>query len=79
MGRSGFRPGLLFAVLMIAAVQGRAKERLLFETVCFWTSGKQPNHGFMLHGDSRDDLLGHSREAKELKPRPAVQVIDDPE
>ncbi len=45
------------------------------EAVRFWTSGEHPNHGFMLHGDSRDYMTGYTREAKELKNRPAVLVI----
>ena len=42
------------------------------------TSGDHPNHGFMLHGDSRDYMIGHGREAKDLKNRPAVLVIYEP-
>jgi hypothetical protein len=43
--------------------------------VRFWTDGKHANHGFMLHGDSGDYMLAHSREAAELRNRPAVLVI----
>jgi hypothetical protein len=48
------------------------------EAVRSWTSGKHPNHGFMLHGDSKDYMIAHSREAKEIKDRPAVLVIYEP-
>lgn len=43
--------------------------------VRFWTDGKHANHGFMLHGDSLDYMLGWTREAKEIKNRPAVLVV----
>jgi hypothetical protein len=43
--------------------------------VRFWTDGKHVNHGFMLHGDSHDYMTAHSREAAEIKNRPAVLVI----
>jgi hypothetical protein len=46
--------------------------------VRFWTSGEHANHGFMLHGDSRDYMIGYTREAKEIKNRPAVLVIYEP-
>jgi general stress protein 26 len=45
------------------------------EAVKVWTSGQQANHGFMLHGDSHDYMIAHTREAKEIKNRPAVMVI----
>jgi hypothetical protein len=48
------------------------------EAVRFWTSGAHANHGFMLHGDSRDYMTACTREAKDLKTRPAVLVIYDP-
>ena len=48
------------------------------EAIRFWTSGEHPNHGFMLHGDSRDYMNGYTREAKDIKNRPAVLVIYEP-
>jgi hypothetical protein len=48
------------------------------EAVRFWTSGKHANHGFMLHGDSKDYIMAHTREAKEITDRPAVLVIYEP-
>ncbi len=48
------------------------------EAVRFWTDGKQPNHGFMLHGDSKDYMRAGSREASELKQRPALLVAYEP-
>jgi hypothetical protein len=48
------------------------------EAVKFWTDGKHANHGFMLHCDSRDYMRAHTREAKEIKDRPALLVIYDP-
>jgi hypothetical protein len=46
--------------------------------VRFWTSGKHRNHGFMLHGDSKDYMMAHAREATAIKDRPAVLVIYEP-
>ncbi|HYT87852.1 MAG TPA: DNRLRE domain-containing protein [Gemmataceae bacterium] len=49
------------------------------EAVKFWTDGKHVNHGFMLHGDSFDWMMrAHSREAREVKDRPAVLVVYEP-
>jgi hypothetical protein len=48
------------------------------EAVRFWTSGKHANHGFMLHGDSKDYMIAHTREATNTKDRPAVLVIYEP-
>jgi hypothetical protein len=48
------------------------------QAVRYWTSGQATNHGFMLHGDSHDYLNSHTREATELKNRPAVLVIYEP-
>ena len=44
------------------------------EAVKFWTDGKQANRGFMLHGDSHGYITGWSREAPDIKNRPAVLV-----
>jgi hypothetical protein len=49
------------------------------EAVRFWTSGKHANHGFMLHGDSKDYMMAHTREATDIKDRPAVLVICEPQ
>jgi hypothetical protein len=48
------------------------------EAVRFWTDGKHANHGFMLHGNAGDYLMGHMREASEVKNRPALLVIYEP-
>lgn len=45
------------------------------QAVRFWTDGKRANHGFMLHGDAGDYMTAHTREAAEIKNRPAVLVI----
>ncbi|MBI1831752.1 MAG: DNRLRE domain-containing protein [Planctomycetes bacterium] len=46
------------------------------EAVRFWTSGKHPNHGFMMHSDARDWLSrAHYRESSEARKRPALLVI----
>ncbi|MCE9531892.1 MAG: DNRLRE domain-containing protein [Planctomycetes bacterium] len=46
--------------------------------VRFWTSGKQENRGFMLHGDAADWFIAWYREAEEIKNRPAMMVIYEP-
>ena len=46
--------------------------------VRFWTDGKHANHGFMLHGDSKDWFRAWYRETPKLKDRPAVIVIYEP-
>jgi hypothetical protein len=48
------------------------------EAVKFWTDGKRVNHGFMLHGDSHDYMMAWTREAPEVKNRPALLVIYEP-
>jgi hypothetical protein len=48
------------------------------EAVRFWTSGKYSNHGFMLHGDAKDYMIAHTREAPAIQDRPAVLVIYEP-
>jgi hypothetical protein len=58
--------------------QGKVNAWDFTEAVRFWTSGKQANHGFMLHGDSHDYMIAHSREAKNREDRPAVLVIYEP-
>jgi hypothetical protein len=69
-----------FLPVFLAYGPGRGKVNWwdFAEAVRFWTSGEHPNHGFMLHGDSKDYMLGHTREAQELKHRPAVLVIYEP-
>jgi hypothetical protein len=48
------------------------------EAVRFWTSGKHPNHGGMLHGDSQDYMIAHTHKSPDIKNRPAVLVIYEP-
>lgn len=48
------------------------------DAVRFWTNGKHPNHGFMLHGDSKDYITAFSRDAAEVKQRPALLVAYEP-
>ena len=45
------------------------------QAVRFWTDGKHANHGFMLHGDAGDYMTAHSREAADVRNRPAVLVV----
>jgi hypothetical protein len=55
--------------------QGKVNTWDFAAAVRYWTDGKHANHGFMLHGDSHDYITGHTREAKELRDRPAVMVV----
>jgi hypothetical protein len=49
------------------------------EAVKFWTDGRHPNHGFMLHGDSFHYMgRTHCRESKEVRSRPAILVVYEP-
>jgi hypothetical protein len=48
------------------------------DAVRFWTDGKHANHGFMLHGDSKDWFRAWFREAPKVQDRPAVLVIYEP-
>lgn len=55
--------------------QGKVNVWDFTEAVRYWTSGQATNHGFMLHGDSHDYMIAHTREASELQDRPAVLVV----
>jgi hypothetical protein len=50
----------------------------LTHAVRFWTDGQHANHGFMLHGDSKDWFRAWFREATVIKNRPALLVIYEP-
>ncbi|HMF18594.1 MAG TPA: DNRLRE domain-containing protein [Gemmataceae bacterium] len=69
-----------FAPVFLAHGPGQGKVNVwdFTEAVRYWTGGKHPNHGFMLHGDSHDYMIGFSREAKNISDRPAVLVIYEP-
>jgi hypothetical protein len=69
-----------FAPVFLAHGPGQGKVNAwdFAEAVRYWTDGKHPNHGFMLHGDSHDYMIAHTREAKEVKDRPAVLVVYEP-
>ncbi|MBN9120398.1 MAG: DNRLRE domain-containing protein [Planctomycetes bacterium] len=43
------------------------------EAVKFWTDGRHANHGFMMHGDSKDWFRAYYREAEKVKDRPALR------
>jgi hypothetical protein len=69
-----------FLPMFLAYGPGRGKVNSWDFTLAvrFWTKGDHANHGFMLHGDSRDYMTAYSRKAKDLKNRPAVLVIYEP-
>jgi hypothetical protein len=66
-----------FEPIFLAYGPGRGKVNIwdFAEAVRYWTNGKHANHGFMLHGDSHDYITGWSREAPEMRNRPAVLVV----
>jgi hypothetical protein len=74
----GEDPDFLPIFLAHGPGQGKVNAWDFTEAVRFWTSGKHANHGFMLHGDSHDYMIAHSREAKRRADRPAVLVIYEP-
>jgi hypothetical protein len=69
-----------FAPMFLAYGPGQGKVNAwdFTEAVRYWTDGRHPNHGFMLHGDSHDYMIGSAREAKEIRDRPAVLVVYEP-
>ena len=70
-----------FRPLFVAHGPGLGKVNVwdFTHAVRHWTSGQNANHGFMLHGDSHDYLISHTRETIELQNRPAVLVIYEPQ
>jgi hypothetical protein len=48
------------------------------EALKFWLDGKNANHGFFLHGDSKDYMRMYTPKARNLQQRPAVMVIYEP-
>jgi hypothetical protein len=69
-----------FLPLFLAYGPGRGKVNWwdFTQAVRFWTSGDHPNHGFMLHGDSKDYMTAYTRKARDVKNRPTVLVIYAP-
>jgi hypothetical protein len=69
-----------FLPMFLAYGPGRGKVNWwdFTQAVRFWTGGEHPNHGFMLHGDSRDYMTGYTSKARDVKNRPAVLVIYEP-
>jgi hypothetical protein len=75
----GDDPDFLPIYLAHGPSQGAVNTWNFTHAVRFWTDGKHPNHGFMLHGNAGDWMArAHSRETKEIKDRPAVLVIYEP-
>lgn len=75
----GADPDFLPLYLAHGPSQGMVNTWDFTEAVKFWTSGANENHGFMLHGDSKDWLgRAHCRESKDVHKRPALLVIYEP-
>ncbi len=78
IGGRHYGPDLDFLPIYIAHGQGQGMINAwdFTHAVRYWTDGKHKNHGFMLHGDSRDWLgRAWSREAKEIRNRPALYLV----
>jgi hypothetical protein len=74
----GDHPDFLPVFLAYGPGQPKVNSWDFAEAVRFWTSGKHANNGFMLHGDSKDYMMAHTRKATAIKDRPAVLVIYEP-
>jgi hypothetical protein len=75
----GDDPDFLPLYLAHGPSQGKVNWWDFTEAVRFWSGGKHVNHGFMLHGNAGDYLArAHSREARQVKDRPAVLVVYEP-
>jgi len=72
-------PDFLPLFLAFGPAQGAVNVWDFTRAVRFWTDGQHPNHGFFLHGDSGYYWRAFTREAKDIRNRPAVVVIYDPE
>jgi hypothetical protein len=71
-------PDFLPIFLAYGPGQGKVNVWDFTAAVRFWTGGKHVNHGFMLHGDSHDYMIAHTREAGDVTQRPAVFVVYEP-
>ncbi len=78
MAWTGDDPDFWPTFLAYGPGRGKVNDWDFTEAVRFWTDGKHANHGFMLHGDSHDYMTAHTREAKEVKDRPAVLLVYEP-
>jgi hypothetical protein len=75
----GDDPDFLPVYLAHGPSQGMVNWWDFTQAVRFWTDGRHLNHGFMLHGNAGDWLArAHSREAQNIRQRPAVLVIYEP-
>jgi hypothetical protein len=75
----GEDPDFLPIYLAHGPSQGKVNTWDFTQAARLWTDGRHANHGFMLHGDAGDWFpRAHSREATEIRLRPAVAVIYEP-
>jgi hypothetical protein len=74
----GEDPDFLTTFLAYGPGQGKVNVWDFTEAVRYWTDGKHANNGFMLHGDSHHYLMANTREAKDIRDRPALLVIYEP-
>jgi len=74
---TGDDPDFLPLYLAHGPSQGNANTWDFTEAVKWWTDGKHVNHGFFWHNDGQDFWSGGcpTREAKDVKTRPALMVI----
>jgi len=75
----GEDPDFLPVFIAYGPAQGAVNVWDFTRAVQFWTDGKHENHGFFLHGDSSYYWRAFTREAKEVRNRPALAVIYEPQ
>ncbi|MBM3457901.1 MAG: DNRLRE domain-containing protein, partial [Armatimonadetes bacterium] len=79
MDWAGPNPDFLPLYLAHGPGNGRVTTWDFTEAVRFWTAGRNPNHGFMLHCDANDWLQSAwTREAPIRRNRPALLVLYRP-
>lgn len=72
----GDDPDFLPVYYPLGPGQGEVNAWDATDLVRLWTSGRQPNHGFMLHGDPHDWVQrAHYRDSDDVKKRPALLVV----
>ena len=74
----GDDPDFLPVYLAHGPSQGHVSHWDFTEAVRFWTDGKHPNHGFMLHGTNKPYMRTFTREYKDVARRPALMVVYEP-
>jgi hypothetical protein len=80
MSWNGDDPDFFPLFLAHGPSQGTASSWDFTQAVDYWTSGRHPNHGFVMYSANRyvDYLWVHTRKAKSVANRPTLFVIYEP-